>query len=1137
MKLKRHMPLAVMVLLLSLCLIGSVSTGLAAVFAAPAVDEVHSITSEEDGITQNQLDAMAIDKQSWKLQEHMTWADYKANPVVDWEDATDHSIAPSRPLRGALILCDFPDVPMISGDALSSELMGNPQHRADREDLAEFWVDFLNTPGKMNNFMTFNGYILENSYGDWAVEMDAFGPYQLSGFEFQYGFWSSGNTAFDDYTFSRQFPRTPSGSGANTEAFRLALEDGVEFFDPETGEMIYNFVFVLHAGYDQSGSWQELGEMMFLGRDKIAAVPKGELKHPLTGKLLPDISGMDFTGWARIKKIQEIVEDPDFNLRAEWPNFYMLDIERTWRNQTATGAVYTAALGAHEAGGKLEAAFDQFKIDYPFTDRTQTQFRDTVYRPEFAQDYANRQKLIDPDDPDSEFTEEWLAFAADNTDERILAKLKDLLEGAEESARTSTTNPYYQAVPTRYIPWSTWYGGVGIWSGAGSAIDTNVYLSIPLSIQGESDGMATFAHESGHLFGLPDNYNGPYDIPRTRSYTGPWDLMSRGSFGGPYGNHTRWDIPSVNGSSVPSNQVLRGKYVNGYSDLENDILYLNYAEIKDGLVITEIFGRNVPTNLGIKDKEGKEITGYRGLMIQGMLDQTPEETWAQISLPGSGTLRIDPFKWNWGPNGPGSNNAPGETRRFNGFSLEVMDKTGYDSFLPDHGVMIAKIANITANRAGPISTYIQDSHPDPLNLVDFTAADGTINMLSDGDQLQLASSLFHAGVHNDPNYYRDHSEKWLATDERTGVHGNVVNEYIDPYNKLHFYILDKIENPGKYGEFLSYQIAVRSTADDAAQVGGELTLAKGDFSEASEGNYAVQKFILEQSADANGTDIVRIKIEIDETKPAGALLEEDVVILNNLYTIEPGGEIRFDVYIKATDGVLESVPEGLEVKASSETALPTLGDVNLITDKEIEITYSEPVKSNEEAHEIFSVLVDGEEVEWEFLSYFNFGEYADRGGVVNLRLTEPLDVGEPRGRRRETAAETFLARTEHIKGPIAAEKVTVSLGGGTAKTAEWEPFYMERSLGNMSRLWVWGSAKAGNNGTQLLLANPNNYTSNNIFSATTDPLFTDEYIVRQVAEGINRFVGRSEYMNLPIIDSGFKALIVGPSQSVYEVPE
>jgi hypothetical protein len=213
--------------------------------------------------------------------------------------------------------------------------------------------------------------------------------------------------------------------------------------------------------------------------------------------------------------------------------------------------------------------------------------------------------------------------------------------------------------------------------------------------------------------------------------------------------------------------------------------------------------------------------------------------------------------------------------------------------------------------------------------------------------------------------------------------------------------------------------------------------------------------------------------------------------------------------------------------------------VLLVTGQEVEIAIDTPVANAAEAKASFDIFVDGQPVEWDYLSYFDFGSYAARGGVLNVRLKEALDAGEPRGRRRESAAESYLDRTEHIKGPIAAARITVKAGtpGAALKTAAWKPFYMERALGNMSRLWVWGSAEAGNNGTQLLLPNPTNYTSNNIFAANAEPRYTDEYVVRMVGEGMNRLCGRSEYMNLPMIDSGFKALIVGPAQSVYEVPE
>jgi hypothetical protein len=88
----------------------------------------------------------------------------------------------------------------------------------------------------------------------------------------------------------------------------------------------------------------------------------------------------------------------------------------------------------------------------------------------------------------------------------------------------------------------------------------------------------------------------------------------------------------------------------------------------------------------------------------------------------------------------------------------------------------------------------------------------------------------------------------------------------------------------------------------------------------------------------------------------------------------------------------------------------------------------------------------------------------------------------------------------------------------------------------MSRVYAYAAAEAGNNGQQIRDYGTN-YDTGNVFSATTEPKYTDEFIARQVAEGMHRFCGRSEFLTLPFVDSGFKALLVGASQSVYEAPE
>jgi hypothetical protein len=224
--------------------------------------------------------------------------------------------------------------------------------------------------------------------------------------------------------------------------------------------------------------------------------------------------------------------------------------------------------------------------------------------------------------------------------------------------------------------------------------------------------------------------------------------------------------------------------------------------------------------------------------------------------------------------------------------------------------------------------------------------------------------------------------------------------------------------------------------------------------------------------------------------------------------------------------------------------LGNMANVALITGSEVEIEFDEVVTANN-AQQTFGVFVDGQKVEYEFLSYFDFGSYAIRKGVVNIRLKDALDAGEPRGRKRTGTTQAYLDRTEHIKGPIAASRIRVEQRGlvptpVAARTAVWEPFYLERSQGYMSEYYAYASADAGNNGSVLKLNKADGtsgfYDNRNVFTATS-ALYTDEYVVRMVGESMNHLTGRAEYLNLPMIYDGFKALIVGPAQSVYEVPE
>ena len=224
------------------------------------------------------------------------------------------------------------------------------------------------------------------------------------------------------------------------------------------------------------------------------------------------------------------------------------------------------------------------------------------------------------------------------------------------------------------------------------------------------------------------------------------------------------------------------------------------------------------------------------------------------------------------------------------------------------------------------------------------------------------------------------------------------------------------------------------------------------------------------------------------------------------------------------------------ILAFASTAMAAdLGNVFLITGSEIEIDYNAPVLNDADAQAIFTILVDGKPVQWEYLSYFDFGPYAARGGVVNVRITEridaidtstnpgadigqALDAGRPREERRDSSR---FAVTQNTRGPAAAARVTV-VANGVSKTPIWKAFYEEVNQGHMHMMYSWVAAGAGNG-------------TSNSFSATAQT-YTTQYVARQMSEGTNSFVGRAEYLNLPGVRAGLSFYVVGGSQSVYEAP-
>ncbi|MFB7305401.1 M6 family metalloprotease domain-containing protein [Heyndrickxia sporothermodurans] len=608
-----------------------------------------------------------VDPQSWVLPRDMTWDDYRPVPGVDWKTA---DVKPERVIKGALIIVDFPDREFMLSQPEGSEIAGNPVGTGNipRDQLGKFWVDFLSKPQPLNNYSTVNDYWRENSYGKWKIELDSFGPYRMDSNEFQYG--------LNEFGQNVNMPEGFSGKNLRTEAVNKAKADM-----DASGET-YDFKFIVHAGYDESGVWQEFGEMMFLNPDAI-----------------PDSFG------------------PQIN------------------------------------GMKNSAA-------------------------------------------------------------------------------------------TRYVPWTSWYAAKGIWSSAGGGT----------SIQGENDGMGTFAHEFGHIMNLGDNYNNPYGVPVSRSYSGPWELMSRGSFNGPGGPHTRWMVPSVLGASAPSHHMLRNKIKQGFLE-DDEYLRLDRDQLAEtGPVFADILAREVPI--------GKEFgrTGLHGINIS-MVDHTPknslEDDWRADMQRGE--------KW------------------YNNYTVEVVDRVGYDSFAPDSGVLLAK----TKNTESAPNIWVVDSHKEDINQEDFKRPDGTTAMLSKGDYQQLADSLFKAGTGD-----------------------GVVSEYEDKYNRLHFYVLGK-----KYDKkgALSYRVAVRHMDGSGNYKRGVSVKSSSTKTiPAVPGRVAVYYFNVKNTGKA--TDLIRLNVKTQANW--------ETMLENNVIEVKAGESVDIPVYVKIPLGGKNNqkpTPNKLTLTTTSET--------------------------------------------------------------------------------------------------------------------------------------------------------------------------------------------------------------------------
>ncbi|WP_242614672.1 M6 family metalloprotease domain-containing protein [Actinomadura roseirufa] len=374
-------------------------------------------------------------------------------------------------------------------------------------------------------------------------------------------------------------------------------------------------------------------------------------------------------------------------------------------------------------------------------------------------------------------------------------------------------------VKTRYVEWTSWQAGSSLWPNAVSGSST----------QAESSGMGVFAHEFSHILGIGDNYNNPYGVPARRSYSGPWEMLSRGSFNGPGGPHSRWMIPATGGGSMGAEHMLRNKLKLGIVD-SNKVLQLNRdALAADGTVVAKVTARAV--------EPGKNDLAGINLKLAGG-DKSPACDTATDPLCDGG--------------------------KFDNYTVEVVDRMGFDSFTPDSGVLLSKTKD--QDRAPFI--WVKDANPQDINKTDFVKPNGEPQKMTIGDYRQLSDALYHAGTNSGSQF-----------------------EYVDQANRLHFYVLDlKRDDKG----VLSYTVAIRSLDGAGSQRRG-VKVDSGNASPAGSG-WTKCRMELHNSGKGGtgyyGSDVYRLKASV-----AGK--GWTTWLPNELATAEARGATWVDVWAKA----------------------------------------------------------------------------------------------------------------------------------------------------------------------------------------------------------------------------------------------
>ena len=412
-------------------------------------------------------------------------------------------------------------------------------------------------------------------------------------------------------------------------------------------------------------------------------------------------------------------------------------------------------------------------------------------------------------------------------------------------------------VVTRYVEWTSWKAGAQQWG-------------LSSMRQGENSG--TITHELGHYaFRTGDNNNNPYVQPYRRVGSGPWDMMDRGCFNGPGGPHSRWKVPAIAGAAMPAGLMLRQKLNFDFVGIDQALQLNRNGLAESGLAVANVTARAI--------EPGSNSLAGIIVILDGDApqDRTP-------------------------PDDPATNPLSPGNPTYNFYSIEVIQRIGYDSFTPDNGVLIAKNKDREGRTGGPNGfncfNWVIDAHPEDINVVDYRKpGDGTPVMRTIADYRQLNDALFHAGTNSGSQF-----------------------EWEDEHNRLHFYVIDLQKDAQG---ILSYTIGVRSLDGSGPQQRG-ISLVSPATSEVQK-PFTKCTFTLKNTGAAAMTDASL------HPQDANAYLNCDIYRLsafvttpgwsaqlqNELAAVKFGESITVPVYVSRESGNASSAE--VILKATSES--------------------------------------------------------------------------------------------------------------------------------------------------------------------------------------------------------------------------